>query len=59
MDDVKITKVVYEYGLKNGKVFFVSNRDYQIYEIVIDWKGVVKDLKDQKKEENTFPTSLF
>ena len=31
MDDVRITKDLYEYGLKNGKVLFVSNRDYQTY----------------------------
>lgn len=57
MDDVRITKDVYEYGLKNNKVFFVSNRDYQTHEIPIDWKNVGKELKEQKKEE--FPTSLF
>lgn len=57
-DDVRITKDVYEYGLKNGKVFFLSNRDYQTHEIPVAWGGAVKDLKEQKKEES-FPTSLF
>ena len=58
MDDVRITKDVYEYGLKNGKVFFVSNRDYQTHEVPVDWKNAVKDMKEQKKED-AFPTSLF
>lgn len=58
MDDVRITKDVYEYGLKNSRIFFVSNRDYQTHEVPVDWKNAVKDLKEQKKED-VFPTSLF
>ncbi len=58
-DDVKITKEVYEYGLKHGKVSFISNRDYQTYDIPIDWKNAASDVKAQKKVENSFPTSLF
>lgn len=59
LDDVRITKDIYEYGLKNGKVMFVSNRDYQTHEIPVDWKHAAQNLKGQKKEENPFPTSLF
>lgn len=59
MDDVRITKDIYEYGLKNGKVMFISNRDYQTHEVAISWGNAFKELKDQKKQENTFPTSLF
>ncbi len=59
MDDVRITKDIYEYGLKNGKVLFISNRDYQTHEVPIDWTNAVKALKEQKKEESSFPTSLF
>jgi DEAD/DEAH box helicase domain-containing protein len=58
IDDVKITKDVYEYGLKNEKIHFVSNRDYQTYEVPIKWSGVMRELK-QKKLANSFPTSLF
>lgn len=57
-DDVRITKEVYEYGVKNGKVSFISNRDYQTHDIPIAWGNALKDLKGQKKEES-FPTSLF
>ena len=59
MDDVRITKDIYEYGLKHGKVIFISNRDYQTYEVPIDWGNAVKALKEQKKEDSSFPTSLF
>ena len=59
LDDVRITKDVYEYGLKNGKVYFISNRDYGTHEIRIDWSGALKDLNVQKKDETAFPTSLF
>ena len=59
MDDVKITKEVYEYGLKHGKISFISNRDYQTYEVPVSWSGAVQSMKEQKKEESSFPTSLF
>ena len=59
LDDVRITKDVYEYGLKNGKVYFISNRDYQTHEIPVAWGDAIKEVKAEKKESNTFPTSLF
>ncbi len=57
LDDVRITKDIYEYGVKNGKISFISNRDYQTYEVPVSWGTLGKELKEQKKEE--FPTSLF
>ena len=59
LDDVRITRDVYEYGLKHGKIFFISNRDYQKYEVPINWSQAVTEIKTQKKTENAFPTSLF
>lgn len=59
IDDVKITKDVYEYGIKHGKVSFISNRDYQTHEIPVSWGNALQELKAQKKEESSFPTSLF
>ena len=59
LDDVRITKEVYEYGLKHGKINFVSNRDYQKYEVPVNWAQAVSEIKSQKKTENAFPTSLF
>jgi len=60
MDDVRITKDIYEYGLKHKKIIFISNRDYQTYEVPVDWGNALKDAKEQqKKEEGSFPTSLF
>ncbi|PIQ86799.1 MAG: helicase [Candidatus Omnitrophica bacterium CG11_big_fil_rev_8_21_14_0_20_45_26] len=53
-NDVKLTKDVYEYGKKNKKVYFISNRDWKKYEIPIQW-GHVETLK----KANVFPTSLF
>lgn len=58
MDDVRITKDIYEYGLKQGKIFFISNRDYQKYEVAVDWGNALKEQRE-KKTENSFPTSLF
>lgn len=59
MDDVRITKDVYEYGLKHGKILFVSNRDYQTHEVPIDWSHAAQDISESKKTESSFPTSLF
>jgi DEAD/DEAH box helicase domain-containing protein len=60
LDDVKITKDIYEYGLKNGKIYFVSNRDYQTYEVPVSWGNALREMKEQKKSaEESFPTSLF
>jgi len=58
LDDVRITKEVYEYGLKHGKIHFVSNRDYQKYEVLINWETALAGILTQKTE-NVFPTSLF
>lgn len=59
MDDVKITKEIYEYGKKHGKILFISNRDYQTHEVPVSWGNALEDLKAQKKTEDAFPTSLF
>ena len=59
MDDVKITKEIYEYGAEHGKIFFVSNRDYQTHEVPVTWGNALKEIKEQKKTESSFPTSLF
>ena len=59
MDDVRITKDVYEYGIQHGKISFISNRDYQTHEIPVSWGDALKEVKEQKKSEDAFPTSLF
>lgn len=59
IDDVRITKDVYEYGVKNGKIFFLSNRDYQTHEVPVHWANALKEVKEQKKADTAFPTSLF
>ncbi len=58
IDDVRITKDLYEYGLKHGKIYFVSNRDYQTHEVAVNWTNAMEEQKE-KKVENAFPTSLF
>lgn len=57
-DDVRLTKELYEYGLVHGKVLFQSNRDFQTYEVPVNWDAAVKELT-AKKETGAFPTSLF
>lgn len=59
IDDVRLTKDLYEYGITHGKISFISNRDYQTYEVPINWATAHRDVKEQKKSEASFPTSLF
>ena len=59
IDDVKITKDVYEYGCKHGKISFISNRDYQTHEVPVTWGGALRASVEHKKTDNVFPTSLF
>ncbi len=60
IDDVRITKDVYDYGLKNGKIMFISNRDYQTHEVPMDWGRTYDEIREKKKDDaGAFPTSLF
>ena len=42
LDDVKITRDLYEYGKKNGHVMFTSFADSKIHSIPVPWGGKVK-----------------
>jgi DEAD/DEAH box helicase domain-containing protein len=55
LDDVRLTKEIYEYGAQNEKIYFVSNRDWQTHEVPVKWGRVRPALKP----EPVFPTSLF
>jgi DEAD/DEAH box helicase domain-containing protein len=56
LDDVRITRAIFEYGRRNAKVFFKSERDYQVYEIPVSWEEKLAALP---QKNNAFPTSLF
>ncbi len=56
LDDVRITKDVFEYGRKHSRVFFKSERDFQTYEIPVTWG---ERLDEFMKKPSAFPTSLF
>ncbi len=54
LNDVKLTKEIYDYGCRENKVHFISNRDWKKYEVPISW-SISEDLK----KAPSFPTSLF
>ena len=56
LDDVRLTKAIFDYGLKHKKVSFFSNRDFMNHEVTLDWSHCLSN--DSNKEE-AFPTSLF
>ena len=60
LNDVRLTKEVYDYGVANGKVYFTSSWDYKTYEIPVHWREETEQaLKFAKPATASFPTSLF
>jgi len=60
LDDVRLTKNVYEYGCREGKIYFTSTWDFKTYEIPVSWKQATTEFLAKKSAPNTdFPTSLF
>lgn len=56
LDDVRITKELYEYGLRHKKIFFYSDRDLVTYEVPIDWSDAAEE---PVEKGDSFPQSLF
>ncbi|HOW58272.1 MAG TPA: ribonuclease H-like domain-containing protein [Candidatus Omnitrophota bacterium] len=61
LDDVRLTKDVYEYGCREGKILFTSTWDFKTYEIPVNWKQATQEFIDKSKKSvaTDFPTSLF
>jgi len=60
LDDVRLTKDIYEYGLEKGQVLFTSTWDYKTYEISVNWKQKTGEfLQKAASKQNQFPSSLF
>lgn len=62
LDDVRLTKAVYEYGVEKGKVLFTSSWDYKTYEVPVKWKAATEEFLSRStgaKEQSSFPSSLF
>ena len=60
LDDVRLTKEVYNYGCANAKVFFTSSWDFKTYEIPVAWATETEEfLRVTKPARAEFPTSLF
>ena len=61
LDDVRLTKEVFDYGRTNGKVYFTSSWDYKTYEIPVLWKEETEEFLRAavKAPKAEFPTSLF
>lgn len=60
LDDVRLTKEVFDYGRLNGKIYFTSSWDYKTYEIPVSWRDETEGfLQPAKPSKAEFPTSLF
>lgn len=56
LDDVRITKEIFEFGRKNRRVSFKSERDFQVHEIPVTWG---ERLGEFARKPQLFPSSLF
>ena len=61
LDDVRLTKNIYEYGCREGKILFTSTWDFKTYEVPVNWKQAAAEFLDKSKktEKSDFPSSLF
>ncbi|MDP3920297.1 MAG: ribonuclease H-like domain-containing protein [Candidatus Omnitrophota bacterium] len=60
LDDVRLTKEVYEFGVREGKIFFTSSWDYKTYDIPVSWAKTSEELiRRSDRRESSFPSSLF
>lgn len=59
LEDVRLTKEIYEYGCREGKVLFTSTWDYKTYEIPVSWKAASASLLKKEQPVASFPSSLF
>lgn len=56
LDDVRITKEIFDFGLKNKCVKYFSKNSFMNEEVPIDWSHC---LQESQPEEKFFPSSLF
>lgn len=61
LDDVRLTKTLYEYGCREGKVLFTSSWDFKTHEVPVNWKKTTEELIALRKadDKGSFPASLF
>ena len=60
LEDVRLTKEIYEYGCREGKILFTSTWDYKTYEIPVQWKQATHEFQNKSQApQPSFPTSLF
>lgn len=61
LEDVRITREIYEFGCREGKILFTSGWDYKTYEIPVRWKQETEELLGgtTAAPSQNFPTSLF
>ncbi|MSR78318.1 MAG: hypothetical protein EXS63_08885 [Candidatus Omnitrophica bacterium] len=61
LDDVRLTRDIYEYGCREGKIRFTSTWDYKTYEVPVNWKEETQIIMQRVQEAQSakFPSSLF
>lgn len=52
LDDVRITREIFEYGRREGRVFFKSERDLKVHEVPVTWDARIHELG---RKQDLFP----
>jgi len=56
LEDVRLTKEIYDFGKQEGKILFQSHKDWKVHEVPVEWG---KQTFQVQQPNNAFPTSLF
>ncbi len=61
LDDVRLTRDIFEYGRRENKIYFTSTWDYKTYEVPVSWRQEADELIHKKpgSAASKFPSSLF
>jgi DEAD/DEAH box helicase domain-containing protein len=60
LDDVRLTREIFEHGCREGKILFTSTWDYKTYEVAVSWaEEAERVLAARAARGKSFPTSLF
>ena len=59
LNDVKVTRQVFDYGIENGKIFFMSKMGNQKKELAVDWKKYKKPKTDKENPPEQAQYKLF
>lgn len=59
LNDVKVTRQIFDYGIEHGKIAFISKMGHQKKELAVDWKKYKKPKSDKENPPQQAQYKLF